>query len=101
MAEIARHGSGFVYLISRLGVTGAKDSLASDLSATLDRLRAATALPICVGFGISTADQAARVAQMADGVIVGSAIVQLAESSVDAALALVRELRGGLDRGDA
>jgi len=98
MAEIARHGSGFVYLISRLGVTGAKDSLASDLPTTLHRLRHATTLPICVGFGISTADQAARVAQMADGVVVGSAIVTQAETSVDAALSLVRELRAGLDR---
>lgn len=101
MAEIARHGSGFVYLISRLGVTGAKDTLAGDLPDTIARLRGATTLPICVGFGISTADQAARVGQMADGVVVGSAIVQLAVTSVDAALSLVRELRAGLDRVEA
>lgn len=101
MAEIARHGSGFVYLISRLGVTGAKDSLAVDLPETIARLRSATSLPICVGFGISTADQAADVARMADGVVVGSALVSLAETSVDAALTLVRDLRAGLDRGTA
>lgn len=99
MAEIARHGSGFVYLISRLGVTGAKESLAGDLPETIDRLRGATTLPICVGFGISTANQAALVGEMADGVVVGSAVVKLAETSVDAALALVRELRSGLDGG--
>jgi tryptophan synthase alpha chain len=97
MAEIGRNGSGFVYLISRLGVTGAKDSLAGDLPETIARLRGVTTLPICVGFGISTANQAALVGQMADGVVVGSAIVKLAESSVDAALSLVRELRAGLD----
>ncbi len=97
MAEIARHGSGFVYLISRLGVTGAKDSLAVDLPETIQRLRGVTALPICVGFGISTANQAALVGRMADGVVVGSAIVKLAETSVDAALSLVHELRAGLD----
>jgi tryptophan synthase alpha chain len=98
MAEIARHGSGFVYLISRLGVTGAKDSIADDLPDTVARLRGATDLPICVGFGISTADQAERVGRMADGVVVGSAIVSRAETSVESALSLVRELRAGLDR---
>lgn len=100
MAEIARHGSGFVYLISRLGVTGAKESLAGDLPETVARLRGATTLPICVGFGISTPEQAAAVGEMADGVVVGSAIVKLAESSVDAALSLVRSLRAGLDQRD-
>ena len=97
MAEIGRNGSGFVYLISRLGVTGAQDSLAGDLPATIERLRSVTTLPICVGFGISTANQAALVGEMADGVVVGSAIVKLAETSVEAALSLVRELRAGLD----
>ena len=100
MAEIGRNGSGFVYLISRLGVTGAKDSLAGDLPETVERLRSVTSLPICVGFGISTSNQAALVGQMADGVVVGSAIVKLAEASVDAALALVRDLRSGLDSAE-
>ena len=78
MAEIARHGSGFVYLISRLGVTGARSDLPPELAATVDRLRAAARLPICVGFGISTPDQARAVARLADGVVVGSAIVRAA-----------------------
>ena len=97
MGEIARHGSGFVYLISRLGVTGVSDSIAGELPATITRLRGATDLPICVGFGISTAAQAAEVGALADGVVVGSAIVRAAEVSVESALALVRELRAGLD----
>jgi len=97
MAEIGRNGSGFVYLISRLGVTGAKDTLAADLPETIARLRSVTSLPICVGFGISTPQQAAEVASMADGVVVGSALVKAAESSVSDALAFVRALRAGLD----
>lgn len=101
MAEIARHGSGFVYLISRLGVTGAQDTLASDLPEVIARLRAVTTMPICVGFGISTREQAARVSALADGVVVGSAIVRAADRSVDEALALVREVRLGVDEGAA
>ncbi len=97
MAAIAKHGSGFVYLISRLGVTGVSDVLASDLPETIERLRSVTSIPICVGFGISTAEQARRVGALADGVVVGSAIVQAAESSITEALDLVRSLRGGLD----
>src|SRR6185436_6474237 len=72
MAYIAKHGSGFVYLISRLGVTGARDQLPKDLPETVARLRRATSLPICVGFGVSTPDQARAVARLADGVVVGS-----------------------------
>lgn len=98
MAEIGRHGSGFVYLISRLGVTGVHQGVSDDLAATISRLRAACDLPICVGFGISTAEQAKAVGLMADGIVVGSALVQAAASGgVDAALALVRSLRAALD----
>jgi tryptophan synthase alpha chain len=78
MREIAEHGRGFVYLISRLGVTGARDDLPSELPATVRRLREATSLPVCVGFGVSRPEQAARVATIADGVVVGSAIVRVA-----------------------
>ena len=98
MAEIARHGSGFVYLISRRGVTGVQEQLAADLPATVARLRGACDLPICVGFGISTPAQADAVGAIADGVIVGSALVQAAgEQGVDAALELIRTLRAALD----
>lgn len=95
--EIARHGSGFVYLISRLGVTGTRDDLPTDLEQTVRRVRAETTLPICVGFGVSTPEQAARVARLADGVVVGSALVRAAGESVDAALALAAALRRGID----
>jgi tryptophan synthase alpha chain len=98
MAEIGRHGSGFVYLISRLGVTGVQDSVATGVGESIRALRAACDLPICVGFGISTAAQAREVGALADGIVVGSAIVRALETGgVDAALALVRELRAALD----
>jgi tryptophan synthase alpha chain len=97
MAEIGRHGGGFVYLISRLGVTGERDTLAVELPETVARLRAATSLPLCIGFGISTPAQAATVARLGDGVIVGSAIVRAAERSVDEALALTASLRAAID----
>ncbi|HET7622857.1 MAG TPA: tryptophan synthase subunit alpha [Gemmatimonadaceae bacterium] len=97
MADIARHGSGFVYLISRTGVTGLRSEVASDLPASVARLRSATDLPICVGFGISTPEQAAVVAHLADGVVVGSAVVRAADSSVEEAVALVRSLRRAID----
>jgi tryptophan synthase alpha chain len=97
MAEIARHGSGFVYLISRLGVTGARDDVPAELPDTISALRQATRLPICVGFGISRGEQARRVAQMADGVVVGSAVVRAADRDPAEALALVRDLRQAID----
>jgi tryptophan synthase alpha chain len=97
MAEIARHGSGFVYLISRLGVTGLQKEMASALPETVLRLRSTTTLPICVGFGISTPAQAREVGKIADGVVVGSATVRAAEEGPAAVLALTRSLRDALD----
>jgi len=99
MAEIATHGRGFVYLISRLGTTGVRDALAASLPATVARLRAVCALPICVGFGISTAAHVRAAGAPADGVVVGSAIVQAAERSVEEAVALAASFRGALDAG--
>jgi len=80
MRLIARKSSGFIYFVSLTGVTGARATLPPDLAENLRQLRAVTAKPICVGFGISTPDQVAAVAPYADGVIVGSAIVRLVES---------------------
>jgi tryptophan synthase alpha chain len=97
MGEIARTGSGFVYLISRLGVTGERTDLPSELPETAARLRAATALPLCIGFGIARPAQARVVAGLADGVVVGSAIVRAADESVQAALALAVAMRAAID----
>ena len=97
MAEIARHGTGFVYLISRLGVTGVRHDLPPELPKTVSLLRGATSLPICVGFGISRPEQAVAVGRVADGVVVGSAVVREADTDVEGALTLVRALRAALD----
>jgi tryptophan synthase alpha chain len=97
MREIAAHGSGFVYLISRRGVTGLRNDVPAELPATIARLREATTLPVYVGFGISSAAQAKAIGDLADGIAVGSAIVQAAEASVQAAVDLVGSLRRALD----
>ena len=97
MREIAEHGSGFVYLISRRGVTGLQSDIPAELPGTIARLREATTLPICVGFGISSGEQAKAIGRLADGIVVGSAIVNAAETSVDAAVTLVAGLRRALD----
>lgn len=97
MRDIAQHGRGFVYLISRLGVTGMQSDISSELPACIARLRSVTDLPICVGFGVSTGEQARTVGRLADGIVVGSAIVKAAETSIDAARALTQELRQALD----
>ncbi len=75
--KIAKTAKGFLYYVSREGVTGARDSIASSLTEKIAELRKYSQLPIAVGFGISTPDQARKVAQPADAVVVGSAIVDL------------------------
>jgi tryptophan synthase alpha chain len=89
---------GFVYLIARLGVTGATAALAAGLQESIGRVRRATALPVAVGFGISTPAQAVAVASHADGVVVGSALVDvLGSEGVDAAQGFLAGLREALD----
>jgi tryptophan synthase alpha chain len=75
LAAAVQGAQGFVYLVARLGVTGATASLAEGLEASIAKVRRATPLPVAVGFGISTPDQARTVAGQADGVVVGSALV--------------------------
>ena len=80
MRKIARASEGFVYMVSLTGVTGERTALATEeLAQQLRALRAITTKPVCVGFGIGTPEQAALVGQLADGVVVGSAIVRLVE----------------------
>jgi tryptophan synthase alpha chain len=73
---IAQHSRGFIYLVAVAGVTGARNALSPDLEPFARRVKEMTGLPVCVGFGISTAKQAGDVSQYADGVIVGSRLVQ-------------------------
>jgi tryptophan synthase alpha chain len=75
-AEIAKLSTGFVYYLSVSGVTGERAQLPADLPGNLAELRKLTDVPICVGFGISTADQVSELSQLADGAIVGSAMVK-------------------------
>jgi tryptophan synthase alpha chain len=89
---------GFLYYVARLGVTGARTSLRDELIEELSDLRAHADVPIAVGFGISSAQQAAAVARVADGIVVGSALIERLEQSGSAgAQAWLRELRNGLD----
>ena len=76
---VARHGRGFIYYVSVTGVTGARQSFDRDLRSQVARVRKATALPVGVGFGISTPQQAAWIAEFADAAVVGSALVQRIE----------------------
>ena len=73
----ARKSRGFIYLVSLTGVTGPRENLPANLEDFAGRVRKETDLPLCVGFGISTPDQAYRVSRVADGVIVGSRLIQL------------------------
>jgi tryptophan synthase alpha chain len=82
LEAIASHSKGFVYAISRTGITGLQQSLAADAAALVARIRRWTTLPVAVGFGISNAEHVAQVAEFADAAVVGSAIVELIERSV-------------------
>jgi tryptophan synthase alpha chain len=97
---VAEKSRVFIYLVSVTGVTGARESLPSDLENFVFRVRKVANQPLCVGFGISTSQQAKQIAGIANGVIVGSRIIQLMESKEEP-LNLVRgfatELRGALD----
>jgi tryptophan synthase alpha chain len=86
IGEIVNAARGFIYYVSREGVTGGAASEADGVRAGVDRIRAATNVPVAVGFGVSNAEQAKRIAAFADGVVVGSAIVKvIAQQGVAAA----------------
>jgi len=102
LARCVEGAQGFVYLVARLGVTGASTALAPDLPGSVARVRGATPLPVAVGFGISTPDQARAVAELADGVVVGSALVEvLGARGVGEAAAFLRSLRDAMDAAEA
>jgi tryptophan synthase alpha chain len=98
---VAERARGFIYLVSVTGVTGTRGNLPSELGTFVARVRKLAKQPLCVGFGISTPEQARQVAQIADGVIVGSRIIQLMETDGLASVGnFVRELRHALDKAD-
>jgi tryptophan synthase alpha chain len=101
LAAALEGAQGFVYLVSRLGVTGAVQSLSQGLAESIQSVRRATRLPIAVGFGISTPEQARTVGRLADGVVVGSALVDiLGQDGVRQATRFLTSLRRALDEGD-
>lgn len=80
IAMIAKEATGFIYLVSSLGVTGVRSEITTDLTSIVEVIRANTSVPCAIGFGISTPKQAAKMAGISDGAIVGSAIIKLLEA---------------------
>jgi tryptophan synthase alpha chain len=97
--RISASARGFVYAVARMGVTGERTDLGGDMKTVVERIRDYTDLPICVGVGVSTPEQAAEVCQVADGVVVGSALVRrlLEGEGPDGAAAFVGALRAAID----
>ncbi len=91
LKRIAQVSTGFIYAISRTGVTGARQQMPEDASGLVKRIRRFTKLPVAVGFGISTPEQFASVGEFAEGAVVGSAIVQLIEQNPGREAAAVAE----------
>jgi tryptophan synthase alpha chain len=99
MEMIARNAKGFIYLVSVTGVTGARSSIADGLGDLIARVREHTSVPVCVGFGIGTPEQARQIGALADGVIVGSACVKTiggSENPVEAAQQFAAQFRSAL-----
>ena len=91
IAMIAREAEGFLYVVSSLGVTGTRSEITTDLASIIRVVRENTSIPCAIGFGISTPEQARKMAALSDGVIVGSAIVRLVEQYGREAVPYVRE----------
>jgi tryptophan synthase alpha chain len=101
LRQVAERSRGFVYAVSVMGITGARDRLAASAAVLARRLKAVTDRPVVIGFGISTPEQAVEACQEADGVVVASALIRrlLDGGGPDEAAAFVRSLREALDRG--
>ena len=100
---VAERSRGFIYLVSLTGVTGARDRLPTELEDFVARVRHRARQPLCVGFGISTPEQALRVSKVADGVIVGSRIIELmgGQDPLAAVQCFVKSLREALSHNEA
>ena len=86
-----------VYLVTRTGTTGARAGLSPALAGLVERTRAVTSAPLYAGFGISTPEQARAAAELADGIVVGSRAVEVAQNGPDALRTYVASLRSGID----
>jgi tryptophan synthase alpha chain len=92
--EIAKLCSGFVYYLSVSGITGERDALPADLAKNVQELKAAAQVPVCVGFGIHNRRQIAELAKVADGAVIGSAIVRRMKESADSGPAVIAKIVG-------
>lgn len=101
LARVLARAEGFVYLISRLGVTGPRTAVGAALGEAVGRVRAHTRLPVAVGFGIASGEQAVQAARYADGVVVGSALVERLARGTEAGREFLTELRAALDAAGA
>ena len=99
---VSEKARGFIYLVSITGVTGVRDSLPRGLNTFVGRVKRITSQPLCIGFGISTPGQAKKIASVADGVIIGSRIIQLmeAEGNFESVQDFIGEVRGAIDKLD-
>ena len=97
---VVSRSSGFIYLVSLTGVTGTRDRLPEELESFVTRVRERTQKPLCVGFGVSTPEQARRIAKVADGVIVGSRVIQLIEgdASLEKVGSFIKRLKDALSQ---
>jgi tryptophan synthase alpha chain len=97
--RICARARGFVYAVARMGVTGERGDVGADVAKVVGRIRSCTDMPVCVGVGVSTPDQAAQVCEVADGVVVGSALVRrlLQDEGPDGAAAFVASFRDAID----
>ena len=98
ISMIAREAEGFLYIVSSLGVTGTRSEITTDLASVIKAVRENTDVPCAIGFGISTPAQAARMAELADGVIVGSAIIKILEQYGKDAPPRIGEFVGAMKR---
>ena len=101
--QIVKRSRGFVYLVSVTGVTGARLTLPRNLSSWIKRVKKESPLPVCVGFGISNPSQAREISRVADGVIIGSALIEIIRKAgnprriVNETGAFIRRIRKGID----
>ena len=96
VARICARSRGFVYAVARMGVTGERESLGNETTEVVRRIRAVTDAPVCVGVGVSTPSQARAVCEVSDGVVVGSALVDLVKQHGPAAAAPLKALTSAL-----
>ncbi|MBY0505738.1 MAG: tryptophan synthase subunit alpha [Bryobacteraceae bacterium] len=96
---VAKYSTGFVYLVSRAGVTGERDTLSGSAAPLVQRMRELTGLPLALGFGISTPQQAGEAAKLADAVVVGSALVRVVEQGGDGLEERLEAFTRGLKEG--